>query len=94
MPDEPEVTGLLALMLLTEARRSARVRGGSLVPLEEQDRGGWDRALVSEGHALVRSCLAINRPGRYQLLAAVNAVHTDAPTASDTDWSQVVALYD
>jgi RNA polymerase sigma-70 factor (ECF subfamily) len=64
------------------------------VPLPEQDRGGWDRVLIAEGHALVRECLTINRPGRYQLLAAINAVHTDAPTAADTDWSQVVALYD
>jgi RNA polymerase sigma-70 factor (ECF subfamily) len=94
LPEEPEVTGLLALMLLSEARREARVRDGQLVPLAEQDRAGWDRALVAEGHALVRECLAIDRPGRYQLLAAVNAVHTDAPTAADTDWSQVVALYD
>jgi len=90
----PEVKGLLALMLLTEARREARVRGGELVPLSEQDRGGWDRALVAEGHTLVRECLELNRPGRYQLLAAINAVHTDAPTASATDWSQVAALYD
>lgn len=94
LPEEPEVTGLLALMLLTEARREARVRNGELVPLDEQDRAGWDRALVAEGHDLVRECLAIGRPGRHQLLAAVNAVHTDAPTARDTDWSQVVALYD
>jgi RNA polymerase sigma-70 factor (ECF subfamily) len=93
MPDEPEVAGLLALLLLTEARREARVRDGLLVPLGEQDRGGWDRELIAEGHRLVRECLAINRPGRYQLLAAINAVHTDAPTASATDWSQVVALY-
>jgi RNA polymerase sigma-70 factor, ECF subfamily len=94
MPEEPEVTGLLALLLLTEARRAARVRNGQLVPLHEQDRGGWDRALVAEGHALVRECLTINRPGRFQLLAAINAVHTDASSAADTDWSQVVALYD
>ncbi len=94
LPTEPEVTGLLALLLLTEARREARVRHGELVPLDEQDRGGWDRALIAEGHALVRVCLAINRPGRYQILAAINAVHTDAPSAGDTDWSQVVALYD
>src|SRR5436190_13943693 len=94
MPDEPEGTGLLALMLLTEARREARVRGGELVRLDDQDRGGWDRALIAEGHALVRECLTINRPGRYQVLAAINAVHTDAPTADDTDWSQVAALYD
>lgn len=94
LPEQPEVTGLLALMVLTEARREARVRNGQLVPLGEQDRGGWDRALTAEGHALVRECLARNRPGRYQLLAAINAVHTDAPSAAQTDWSQVVALYD
>ncbi len=64
------------------------------MPLAEQDRAGWDRALIAEGHELVRRCLAINRPGRYQILAAINAVHTDAPTAADTEWSQVVALYD
>jgi RNA polymerase sigma-70 factor (ECF subfamily) len=94
LPEEPEVTGLLGLVLLTEARREARVRHGQLVPLGEQDRAGWDRGLIAEGHDLVRECLAINRPGRYQILAAINAVHTDAPTAPDTDWSQVVALYD
>src|SRR5664280_159986 len=92
LPEEPEVAGLLGLLLLTEARREARVRNGQLVPLGEQDRAGWDRGLIAEGHDLVRECLAINRPGRYQILAAINAVHTDAPTASDTDWSQVVAL--
>lgn len=94
MPDEPEVTGLLALLLLTEARREARVRAGELVRLDDQDRGGWDRELIAEGHALVRECLALNRPGRYQVLAAINAVHTDAPTAEATDWAQVAALYD
>lgn len=94
LPEEPEVTGLLALMLLTESRREARVRHGELVPLDQQDRGGWDRALIAEGHDLVRECLAINRPGRYQILAAINAVHTDAPTAAATDWAQVLALYD
>ncbi|GAA2219952.1 hypothetical protein GCM10010429_53370 [Micromonospora olivasterospora] len=70
------------------------MRNGQLVPLDEQDRAGWNRALIDEGHNLVRECLTINRPGRYQILAAINAVHTDAPTASDTDWSQVIALYD
>jgi RNA polymerase sigma-70 factor (ECF subfamily) len=94
LPQEPEVVGLLGLLVLTEARRLARVRNGQLVPLDEQDRAGWDRALITEGHDLVRQCLAINRPGRYQILAAINAVHTDAPTSRDTDWSQVVALYD
>ena len=94
LPDEPEVVGLLALMLLIEARREARVRDGALVPLVAQDRSAWDRALIAEGHRLVRWCLAVNRPDRYQLLAAINAVHTDAPTAADTDWSQVVTLYD
>jgi RNA polymerase sigma-70 factor (ECF subfamily) len=92
--DEPEVAGFLALVLLIEARREARVRDGQLVPLGEQDRAGWDPALIAEGHALVRECLAANRPGRYQILAAINAVHTDAPSLEDTDWSQVVALYD
>ncbi|TYL55328.1 RNA polymerase sigma factor [Nocardioides sp. BGMRC 2183] len=92
--DEPEVTGLLALVLLTEARREARVRDGMLVTLADQDRGGWDRALIAEGHTLVRECLAIGRPGRYQVLAAINAVHTDAPSTAATDWTQVVALYD
>jgi RNA polymerase sigma-70 factor (ECF subfamily) len=94
LPDEVEVTGLLALMLLTDSRRPSRVADGELVPLPEQDRGGWDRELIAEGHALVRECLARNRPGRYQLLAAVNAVHTDARAWADTDWSQVAALYD
>jgi RNA polymerase sigma-70 factor (ECF subfamily) len=100
LPDDGEVTGLLALMLLTEARRPARVSAtGELVTLDEQDRGAWDRALIAEGHELVRARLAAVAaggppPGRYQLLAAVNAVHTDARDARDTDWSQVVALYD
>ena len=93
LPGVPEVAGLLALMLLIEARRPARVVDGVLVPLHEQDRGGWSRPLIAEGHALVRECLATNRPGRYQVLAAVNAVHTDAPTAADTDWAQIAALY-
>jgi RNA polymerase sigma-70 factor (ECF subfamily) len=94
LPDEPEVAGLLALLVLIEARREARVRHGQLVPLAEQDRAGWDHALIDEGHDLIRGCLAVNRPGRYQILAAINAVHTDAATAADTDWSQIVALYD
>jgi RNA polymerase sigma-70 factor (ECF subfamily) len=96
MPADGEVAGLLALMLLTEARRAARVSAsGELVTLGEQDRGAWDRALIAEGHALVRARLASGQaPGRYQLLAAVNAVHTDAQDVRDTDWSQVVALYD
>jgi len=94
LPEEPEVAGLLGLLVLIEARRQARVRNGQLVPLDEQDRAGWDRALIAEGHDLIRECLKIKRPGRFQILAAINAVHTDAPTVVDTDWSQVVALYD
>jgi RNA polymerase sigma-70 factor (ECF subfamily) len=96
MPADGEVTGLLALMLLTESRRAARVSaGGELVALAEQDRGAWDRALIAEGHALVRERLAAGQaPGRYQILAAINAVHTDAGDVRDTDWSQVLALYD
>ena len=95
MPDEPEAMGLLALMLLTEARRPARTdAAGDLVLLADQDRSLWDAALVAEGHALVRRCLRRGAPGPYQLQAAVNAVHTSAATAADTDWSQVVALYD
>ncbi|MFF8908374.1 RNA polymerase sigma factor [Streptomyces olivaceoviridis] len=95
MPDEPEVTGLLALMLLVEARRPARRDAdGVLVPLPEQDRARWDRALIAEGQELVRRCLRRNRPGPYQIQAAVNAVHSDAPTAAATDWRQILALYD
>ncbi|MEU2093394.1 RNA polymerase sigma factor [Nocardia beijingensis] len=95
MPDEPEVTGLLALMLLSESRRAARTGAdGSLVPLAEQDRGRWDRTLIAEGHALVRQCLRRNRPGPYQVQAAINAVHADAPTAAATDWPQILRLYD
>ena len=96
MPEDGEVAGLLALMLLTEARRIARVSAsGELVPLDQQDRGAWDAALVAEGHRLVRERLAAGvAPGRYQILAAINAVHTSAHHARDTDWPQVVALYD
>ena len=99
MPADGEVAGLLALMLLTEARRTARVStSGELVTLDEQDRGAWDASLVAEGHQLVRERLAANAagaaPGRYQILAAINAVHTSACDVRDTDWSQVVALYD
>ncbi|GAA1259405.1 RNA polymerase sigma factor [Oryzihumus leptocrescens] len=95
MPDEPEAVGLLALMLLLESRRAARTSpGGDLVLLAEQDRGRWDAALVAEGQRLVRQCLRRDRPGPYQLQAAINAVHSEAVTASDTDWRQVLALYD
>ncbi|MEU6341943.1 sigma-70 family RNA polymerase sigma factor [Streptomyces sp. NPDC046977] len=95
MPDEPEVLGLLALMLLTEARRPARTDAdGRLVPLGEQDRARWNRMLVAEGQALVRQCLRRGQPGPYQIQAAINAVHSDAPTAAATDWAQVLALYD
>jgi RNA polymerase sigma factor (sigma-70 family) len=92
MPDEPEVLGLLALLLLIEARRPARVGPtGELVTLTEQDRSLWNQELIAEGHALVRRCLRRNRPGPYQIQAAINAVHTDGPA---TDWVQVLALYD
>jgi RNA polymerase sigma-70 factor (ECF subfamily) len=94
MPDEPEVLGLLALMLLTEARRIARFVGGVLVTLPDQDRSLWDQRLVAEGHELVRACLRRGRPGPYQIQAAINAVHTDAARAEDTDWRQIVVLYD
>ena len=95
MPDEPEVTGLLALMLLAESRRAARTTpGGDLVLLADQDRSRWDRHLIAEGQALVRQCLRRGRPGPYQIQAAINAVHSDAPDAAATDWAQIVALYD
>jgi len=95
MPDEPEVLGLLALMLLLHSRRAARTTSeGELVPLPEQDRGRWDRDLIAQGQALVKRCLRRNQPGAYQLQAAINAVHSDAVTAADTDWSQILALYD
>lgn len=95
MPNEPEVMGLLALMLLVEARRETRVTdAGDLVPLVEQDRDLWDRRLVGQGQAIVRRCLARNRPGPYQIQAAIHAVHSDAPSASATDWKQIVELYD
>jgi RNA polymerase sigma-70 factor (ECF subfamily) len=96
LPEDGEVAGLLALMLLTEARRPARVSAsGELITLDEQDRGAWDAALVAEGHRLVRERLAAGvAPGRYQILAAINAVHTSARDVRDTDWSQVAALYE
>ena len=96
MPEDGEVAGLLALMLLTEARRTARVSAsGELVSLSEQDRGAWDAALLTEGQQLVRERMAAGEaPGRYQILAAINAVHTSAESVRDTDWRQVVALYD
>ncbi|HKY75348.1 MAG TPA: RNA polymerase sigma factor [Acidimicrobiia bacterium] len=95
MPDEPEVIGLLALLLLTESRRAARTAAdGSLVLLPDQDRTVWDRGLIAEGQTLVRACLRRNQPGPYQIQAAINAVHSDAPTPERTDWGQILALYD
>ncbi len=95
MPDEPEVRGLLALLLLTGARGGARTGpDGSLVLLADQDRGRWDQAMIAEGQDLVRACLRQDRPGPYQIQAAINAVHSDAATAADTDWGQILALYD
>ncbi len=94
MPDEPEALGLLALMLLTQSRRAARTGpGGSLIPLAEQDRDLWDRALIAEGQDLVRRCLRRDHPGPYQIQAAINAVHSDAPITAATDWSQILQLY-
>ena len=95
IPDEPEVLGLLALMLLIESRRTARLDPhGNLVLLADQDRTIWNHALIAEGQAIVRHCLRRNRPGPYQIQAAINAVHSDAPTAASTDWRQILQLYD
>jgi RNA polymerase sigma-70 factor (ECF subfamily) len=95
MPDEPEALGLLALLLLTESRRDARsAPDGTMVLLADQDRGKWDRDLIAEGQAIVRRCLQRNQPGPYQIQAAINAVHSDAATAAQTDWGQVLRLYD
>jgi RNA polymerase sigma-70 factor, ECF subfamily len=95
MPDEPEAMGLLALMLLLEARRPARTAAdGSLVLLADQDRGRWDRGLIAEGQAIVRRCLRRGQPGPYQIQAAINAVHSDAVAGAGTDWEQILRLYD
>jgi RNA polymerase sigma-70 factor (ECF subfamily) len=95
MPDDPEVMGLLALMLLLESRRASRTSAsGELVPLPDQDRRRWDLALIAEGQGIVRQCLRRNRPGPYQIQAAINAVHSDAPVANATDWRQILQLYD
>jgi RNA polymerase sigma-70 factor (ECF subfamily) len=95
MPDEAEVAGLLALMLLTESRRAARTTGdGGLVLLADQDRSRWDHRMVAEGQDIVRRCLRLGQPGPYQIQAAINAVHSDAPTADETDWAQILQLYD
>jgi RNA polymerase sigma-70 factor (ECF subfamily) len=94
IPQESETLGLLALMLLIDARRDARVVDGDLVLLSEQDRTLWDESKMDEGRALMRICLTRNRPGTYQLQAAINAVHSDAPSAAGTDWRQILKLYD
>ena len=95
MPDEPEATGLLALLLLTHARRAARTTAtGAIVLLADQDRTLWDRALIDEGQTLVRACLRRGQPGPYQIQAAINAVHSDAARAADTRWDQILQLYD
>ena len=96
MPDEPEVMGLLALLLLDRvaSRRPSRLRTGGLVLLADQDRDRWNRVLIAEGQAIVRQCLRLNQPGPYQIQAAINAVHSDAPTAAATDWRQILQLYD
>src|SRR4029077_19209833 len=95
MPDEAEVKGLLALLLLAEPRRSARTApDGSIILLPDQNRAQWDREMIAEGHALVRACLRRNQRGVYQIQAAINAVHADAARAEETDWPQIVLLYD
>lgn len=94
MPDEPEVAGLLALMLLSESRAGARILEGHTVTLDDQDRTKWDRGLIEEGQSLVRACVRRNRPGLYQLQATIQAIHADAATSSDTDWNQIVSVYD
>jgi RNA polymerase sigma-70 factor (ECF subfamily) len=95
MPDEPEAIGLLALMLLIQARRETRTTpAGDLVLLKDQDRRRWDRRMIGEGQALVRQCLHRGQPGPYQIQAAINAVHSNAPTVRDTDWGQILKLYD
>jgi RNA polymerase sigma-70 factor (ECF subfamily) len=95
LPDEPEATGLLALLLLSDSRRAARTGAdGDFIALAEQDRTRWDRELIAEGHALVRRCLARNEPGPYQIQAAIQAVHADAASTAETQWVQIVALYD
>jgi RNA polymerase sigma-70 factor (ECF subfamily) len=95
LPDEPEAMGLLALMLLVDSRRAARVtRDGDLVLLADQDRSRWDQDMIAEGQRIVRRCLRSNRPGPYQIQAAINAVHSDAPSADATDWPQILQLYD
>jgi len=95
MPDEPEVMGLLALILLSDSRRDTRIAPeGALVPLAAQDRSLWDQELIGEGQAIVRACLRLDRPGPYQIQAAINAVHSAAPSAAETDWSQILQLYD
>ncbi len=95
MPDEAEAVGLLALLLLAESRRPARTDvDGELVLLADQDRTRWNRELIAEGQNLVRACIRRNQPGPYQIQAAINAVHADAATAADTDWRQILTLYD
>ena len=94
MPDEPEVAGLLALMLLGESRMPARTVDGDLVLLADQDRSTWDHALIAEGHAIVKACIRRDRPGPFQIQAAIQAVHCDAATFEETDWPQIVVLYD
>jgi len=94
LPAEPEVAGLLALMLLTDARRATRVADGELVTLGEQDRGQWDRELIAEGQTLTRLAVETGAPGPYALMAAINAIHTAAPDVRDTDWARIASLYD
>ena len=94
MPDEPEAAGLLALMLLNESRLPARTADGAVVVLRDQDRTKWDRTMIEEGHAIVRSCIRRDQPGPFQIQAAIQAVHCDAASFAETDWPQIATLYD
>jgi RNA polymerase sigma-70 factor (ECF subfamily) len=94
MPDEPEAAGLLGLMLLSESRATSRTVQGSIVLLADQDRTTWDRAMIDEGHAIVRACVRRDQPGSFQIQAAIQAVHCDADSIEATDWAHIVVLYD
>jgi RNA polymerase sigma-70 factor (ECF subfamily) len=93
LPQQPESMGLLALMLLHHSRRDARMRAGELIPLEEQDRSQWDHEMIRDGTEILHEAIALRKPGQYQLQAAIAAIHANSPTAAETDWSEIAALY-